>query len=76
MSARLSRAVQWRGVQVCVGADARSREMQAWGGGRSIVSEADRREIKRAKKEGRLAEAMLDRRAALKRSVPPYPDAA
>lgn len=44
--------------------------MQAWGGGRSIVSDADRREIKRAKKEGRLAEAMLDRRAALKRFVP------
>jgi len=44
-----------------------SRETQAWGAGRAIVSEGDRKEIKRAKKEGSLAEAMLDRRAALKR---------
>ena len=44
-----------------------SREAQTWGAGRAIVSEGDRKEIKRARKEGRLAEAMLDRRAALKR---------
>jgi protein FRG1 len=46
-----------------------SREAQAWGAGRSIVSESDRRDLKKARKDGRLAEAMLDRRAALKRSV-------
>ncbi|PIL23950.1 hypothetical protein GSI_13701 [Ganoderma sinense ZZ0214-1] len=39
---------------------------QAWGAGRSIVSEDDKKELKRAKKEGRLAEALLDRRAKLK----------
>ncbi|TFK55135.1 actin-crosslinking protein [Heliocybe sulcata] len=39
---------------------------QAWGAGRSVVSGADKQEIKRAKKEGRLAETMLDRRAKLK----------
>ena len=48
-------------------ADGSSREAQTWGAGRAIVSEGDRKEIKRARKEGRLAEAMLDRRAALKR---------
>nr|XP_019043679.1 protein FRG1 [Kwoniella bestiolae CBS 10118]OCF22609.1 protein FRG1 [Kwoniella bestiolae CBS 10118] len=45
----------------------RNRESQTWGGGRSIVSEKDRRELKKARKEGKLGEAMLDRRAALKR---------
>ncbi|WVF68387.1 hypothetical protein IAT40_003152 [Kwoniella sp. CBS 6097] len=44
----------------------KNREAQTWGGGRSIVSEKDRRELKKARKEGKLAEAMLDRRAALK----------
>ncbi|KZT68144.1 hypothetical protein DAEQUDRAFT_728179 [Daedalea quercina L-15889] len=39
---------------------------QAWGAGRSITSVEDRKELKRAKKEGRLAEALLDRRAKLK----------
>ncbi|KJA27373.1 hypothetical protein HYPSUDRAFT_35253 [Hypholoma sublateritium FD-334 SS-4] len=39
---------------------------QAWGAGRSVVSSADKTELKRARKEGRLAEAMLDRRAKLK----------
>ncbi|KAL0577866.1 hypothetical protein V5O48_004102 [Marasmius crinis-equi] len=39
---------------------------QAWGAGRSIVSKDDKKELKRARKEGRLAEAMLDRRAKLK----------
>ncbi|KAG2054734.1 hypothetical protein BDR06DRAFT_375175 [Suillus hirtellus] len=40
---------------------------QAWGAGRSVVSKEDKRELKRARKEGRLAEALLDRRAKLKR---------
>ncbi|TFY81037.1 hypothetical protein EWM64_g2975 [Hericium alpestre] len=40
---------------------------QAWGQARSIVSKEDRKELKQAKKEGRLAEALLDRRAKLKR---------
>lgn len=37
--------------------------------GKSVVSEADRREVKKAKKEGRVAEAMLDRRQKLKQCV-------
>ncbi|WWC92688.1 uncharacterized protein L201_007647 [Kwoniella dendrophila CBS 6074] len=44
----------------------RNRESQTWGGGRTIVSEKDRRDLKKARKEGKLGEAMLDRRAALK----------
>ncbi|EPQ58346.1 hypothetical protein GLOTRDRAFT_72685 [Gloeophyllum trabeum ATCC 11539] len=43
-----------------------NRMYQAWGAGRSVVSKEDKKEIKRAKKEGRLAETMLDRRAKLK----------
>ncbi|GAW01207.1 FRG1-like family-domain-containing protein [Lentinula edodes] len=39
---------------------------QAWGAGRSVVSSHDKKELKRARKEGRLAEALLDRRAKLK----------
>ncbi|KAI0340085.1 actin-crosslinking protein [Trametopsis cervina] len=39
---------------------------QAWGAGRSVVSVEDKKALKQAKKEGRLAEAMLDRRAKLK----------
>ncbi|OSX65141.1 hypothetical protein POSPLADRAFT_1038952 [Postia placenta MAD-698-R-SB12] len=39
---------------------------QAWGAGRSVVSVDDKKELKRARKEGRLAEALLDRRAKLK----------
>ncbi|TFK30146.1 hypothetical protein FA15DRAFT_677436 [Coprinopsis marcescibilis] len=39
---------------------------QAWGAGRSVVSNQDKKDLKRAKKEGRLAEALLDRRAKLK----------
>ncbi|KAI0748067.1 FRG1-like family-domain-containing protein [Daedaleopsis nitida] len=39
---------------------------QAWGAGKSVVSVDDKKELKRAKKEGRLAEALLDRRAKLK----------
>ncbi|ORX37572.1 hypothetical protein BD324DRAFT_589334 [Kockovaella imperatae] len=44
----------------------RNKQAQTWGAGRVVVSDQDRSELKRAKKEGRLAEAMLDRRAALK----------
>ncbi|TFK42414.1 FRG1-like family-domain-containing protein [Crucibulum laeve] len=43
-----------------------NRMFQAWGAGRSVVSHDDKKELKRARKEGRLAEAMLDRRAKLK----------
>ncbi|KAI0030385.1 FRG1-like family-domain-containing protein [Vararia minispora EC-137] len=39
---------------------------QAWGAGRSIVSDKDQKELKKARKEGRLAETLLDRRAKLK----------
>ncbi|KAI0831249.1 FRG1-like family-domain-containing protein [Trametes gibbosa] len=39
---------------------------QAWGAGRSVVSSADKTELKKARKDGRLAEALLDRRAKLK----------
>ncbi|PCH38177.1 hypothetical protein WOLCODRAFT_136082 [Wolfiporia cocos MD-104 SS10] len=39
---------------------------QAWGAGRSVISVEDKKELKRARKEGRLAEALLDRRAKLK----------
>ncbi|KAI0699693.1 FRG1-like family-domain-containing protein [Cytidiella melzeri] len=39
---------------------------QAWGAGKSVVSADDKKALKKAKKEGRLAEAMLDRRAKLK----------
>ncbi|RSH93140.1 hypothetical protein EHS25_007493 [Saitozyma podzolica] len=44
----------------------RNRESQTWGSGRAVVSDRDRGDIKKARKEGRLAEAMLDRRAAMK----------
>ncbi|KIK57682.1 hypothetical protein GYMLUDRAFT_75294 [Collybiopsis luxurians FD-317 M1] len=39
---------------------------QAWGAGRSVISKEDKKELKRARKEGRLSEAMLDRRSKLK----------
>ncbi|KAI5116794.1 hypothetical protein M0805_001796 [Coniferiporia weirii] len=45
---------------------ATNRTFQAWGAGRSIVSHADKAELKKARKEGGLAEALLDRRAKLK----------
>lgn len=48
-----------------------SRESQTWGSGRAVVSDRDRGDIKKARKEGRLAEAMLDRRAVMKRYVKP-----
>ncbi|KAG6833706.1 hypothetical protein H0H87_002904 [Tephrocybe sp. NHM501043] len=40
---------------------------QTWGAGRLVVSTEDKKELKKARKEGRLAEALLDRRAKLKR---------
>ncbi|GJE87168.1 FRG1-like domain-containing protein [Phanerochaete sordida] len=43
-----------------------NKTFQAWGAGRSILSTDDKKELKKAKKEGRLAEALLDRRAKLK----------
>ncbi|EJD02409.1 uncharacterized protein FOMMEDRAFT_147388 [Fomitiporia mediterranea MF3/22] len=43
-----------------------NRTYQAWGAGRSIVSKEDKAELKKARKEGKLAEALLDRRAKLK----------
>ncbi|KAL5511123.1 hypothetical protein ACEPAH_4338 [Sanghuangporus vaninii] len=43
-----------------------NRIYQAWGQGRSIVSKEDKKELKKARKEGKLAEALLDRRAKLK----------
>ncbi|KAF7363556.1 Protein FRG1 [Mycena sanguinolenta] len=39
---------------------------QTWGMNRSVVSQEDKKALKLARKEGRLAEAMLDRRAKLK----------
>ena len=67
-----------------------SKIYQAWGAGRSVVSEKDKKEVslvalwmrsmfhridvpsqlKKAKKEGKLAETLLDRRQKLKRYVP------
>ncbi len=44
----------------------RTKKFQTWGMGKSVVAEGDRRELKVAKKEGRLGEAMLDRRSKLK----------
>ncbi|CAK9782975.1 hypothetical protein CC85DRAFT_262114 [Cutaneotrichosporon oleaginosum] len=44
----------------------RNTQYQAWGAGRHHVSSGDRNDLKRAKREGRIAEAMLDRRAAMK----------
>jgi len=43
-----------------------NKTYQAWGAGRSVLSTNDKKELKKAKKEGRLAEALLDRRAKLK----------
>lgn len=43
-----------------------SRKYQTWGSGLSVVSHDDRHDIKKARKEGRINEAMLDRRAKLK----------
>jgi len=45
---------------------ATNKIFQAWGAGRSVVSEHDSKELKHARKEGRLSEALLNRRAKLK----------
>jgi len=46
-----------------------SRIYQSWGAGQNVVSKEDTRDLKKARKEGRLAEALLDRRTKLKRCV-------
>ncbi|KZT55106.1 hypothetical protein CALCODRAFT_499051 [Calocera cornea HHB12733] len=43
-----------------------NHNFQAWGAGRSVTSHEDTRELKKARKDGMLSEAMLDRRAKLK----------
>ncbi|KAF9526984.1 FRG1-like family-domain-containing protein [Crepidotus variabilis] len=43
-----------------------NRNFQAWGAGRSVVSQEDNKVLKKAAKDGRLSEALLDRRAKLK----------
>lgn len=47
-----------------------SRKFQARGQGRFVGSAEDSRDLKRARKEGRVGEAMLERRVKLKRCVP------
>ncbi|KAI8368123.1 FRG1-like family-domain-containing protein [Radiomyces spectabilis] len=42
------------------------RKYQSWGAGRIHTTKEDERELKRARQEGRAAEAMLDRRAKVK----------
>ncbi|TDL24866.1 hypothetical protein BD410DRAFT_785590 [Rickenella mellea] len=39
---------------------------QTWGAGKIVVSQDDKKELKKARKEGRLSEALLDRRSKLK----------
>lgn len=43
-----------------------NRLYQTWGAGRIVTSKDDNKKLKQASKEGRLAEALLDRRAKLK----------
>ncbi|KZS91060.1 hypothetical protein SISNIDRAFT_443439 [Sistotremastrum niveocremeum HHB9708] len=43
-----------------------NRTFHTWGAGRSVVSQEDTRALKKARKEGQLSEALLDRRAKLK----------
>ena len=43
-----------------------SKRYQSWGGGQVHRSEHDQRELKRAKREGQLAQALLDRREKTK----------
>lgn len=44
-------------------------DMQARGHGRLVSSTENKADLKRARKDGKLSEAMLDRRMKLKRSV-------
>ncbi|KAG6888892.1 hypothetical protein C0992_007216 [Termitomyces sp. T32_za158] len=46
-----------------------NRLYQTWGAGRLVVSTEEKTELKKARKEGRLAEALLDRRSKLKRYI-------
>ncbi|QRV86233.1 hypothetical protein RhiJN_14251 [Ceratobasidium sp. AG-Ba] len=43
-----------------------NHKFQAWGAGKSIISSEDKKALKKARKEGTLSEALLDRRAKLK----------
>lgn len=43
-----------------------NRLYQTWGAGKIVLSKDDKNELKQARKEGRLAEALLDRRSKLK----------
>ncbi|KAK3818492.1 MAG: FRG1-like family-domain-containing protein [Benniella sp.] len=43
-----------------------SRKFQTWNHGRVVVSQEDSGELRKAKKEGRMSEALLDRREKLK----------
>ncbi|KAI8992515.1 FRG1-like family-domain-containing protein [Pilobolus umbonatus] len=42
------------------------KKFQSWGGGKIVQTKEDRKELKKARTEGRLAEALLDRRAKVK----------
>ncbi|KAL0946653.1 hypothetical protein HGRIS_012847 [Hohenbuehelia grisea] len=53
-------------VQTKIDETSSNHMFQAWGAGRSVVSSDDKKALKKARKEGRLAEALLDRRAKLK----------
>lgn len=43
-----------------------SKKFQSWGGGKIFETKEDKRELKRARTEGRLAETLLDRREKVK----------
>lgn len=43
-----------------------SKKFQSWGGGKVRLNKKNKEELVRAKKDGKLAEALLDRRAAVK----------
>jgi len=43
-----------------------NRMYQTWGAGKVVLSQDDKKQLKEARKEGRLAEALLDRRSKLK----------
>lgn len=43
-----------------------SKKYQSWGGGKLLSTKEDKRDLKKARTEGRLAEALLDRREKVK----------
>ncbi|KAI8375775.1 FRG1-like family-domain-containing protein [Blakeslea trispora] len=43
-----------------------AKRFQSWGGGKVVETTRDKRELKKARTEGRLAEALLDRREKVK----------